>query len=101
MTSPAIVEELCLLLNDIHVRLEMLKGVAATESNPEFDWLLEQVKMQEVVILAKLAALALAFERTVAAALNAPGTKIKLEGNTEKDSAVGTNPPGKLSDRWL
>jgi hypothetical protein len=36
MTSPAIVEELCLLLNDIHVRLEMLKGVAATESNPGY-----------------------------------------------------------------
>jgi hypothetical protein len=57
MTSPAIVEELCLLLNDIHVRVEMLKGIAATESNPEFDWLLEQIKMQEVVILVKLAEL--------------------------------------------
>jgi hypothetical protein len=57
MISPAIVEELCLLLNDIHVRREMLKGIAATESNPEFNWILDQIKMQEVVILAKLAEL--------------------------------------------
>ncbi len=57
MISPAKAEELYLLLNDIHVRLEMLKEIAATEPNPEFDWLLEEIKMQEVVILAKLAQL--------------------------------------------
>ena len=56
MLSPAKVEELHLLLNDIHVRLEMLKE-AATESNPHFDRLLEAIKMQELVILAKLAQL--------------------------------------------
>lgn len=55
LLSPDKVEELCLLLNEIHVRLEMLKEIAATEPNPEFDWLLEGIKMQEVVILAKLA----------------------------------------------
>lgn len=57
MLSPVKLEELCLLLNDIHVRLGMLKEIAATESNPEFDRLLEEIKMQEVVILAKLAQL--------------------------------------------
>jgi hypothetical protein len=57
MISPAIVEELCLLLSDIDVRLELLKAIAATESSPELDRLLEQIKMQNVVILAKLAEL--------------------------------------------
>jgi hypothetical protein len=57
LLSPAKVEELCLLLNDIHVRLEMLKDIAATEPNPEFDRILDEIKMQEVVILAKLAQL--------------------------------------------
>ena len=57
MISPAKAEELFLLLNDIHVRLEMLKEIAATEPNPEFDRLLEEIKMQEVVILANLALL--------------------------------------------
>jgi hypothetical protein len=55
LLSPAKIEELYLLLNDIHVRLEMLKEITATEPNPEFDRLLEEIKMQEVVILAKLA----------------------------------------------
>ena len=57
MLSPAKVEELSLLLNDIHVRLEILKEIAATESNGEFDRLLEEITIQEVVILAKLAEL--------------------------------------------
>ncbi len=57
MISPANAEELYLLLNGIHVRLEMLKEIAATEANPEFDRLLEEIKMQEMVILAKLAQL--------------------------------------------
>jgi hypothetical protein len=35
----------------------MLKEIAATEPNHEFDWLLKEIKMQEVVILAKLAQL--------------------------------------------
>jgi hypothetical protein len=35
----------------------MLKEIAATEPNAEFDRLLEEIKMQEVVILAKLAQL--------------------------------------------
>jgi len=57
LLSPAKVEELSLLLNDIHVRLEILKEIAATESNGEFDRLLEEITIQEVVILAKLAEL--------------------------------------------
>jgi hypothetical protein len=57
MILAAKVEELCLLLNDIHVRLEMLKEIAATDPSPEFDWLLEEIKMQEVAVLAKLARL--------------------------------------------
>jgi hypothetical protein len=57
LISPAKVEELFLLLNDIHVRLGMLKEMAATEPNSEFDRLLKEIKMQEVVILAKLAQL--------------------------------------------
>jgi DNA invertase Pin-like site-specific DNA recombinase len=57
LLGPAKIEELCLLLNDIHVRLEMLKEIAATEPSPEFDRLLEEIKMQEVVVLAKLAQL--------------------------------------------
>ena len=57
MLSSAKAEELYMLLNDVHVRLEMLKEIAATEPNSEFDWLLEEIKMQEVVILAKLAQL--------------------------------------------
>jgi hypothetical protein len=52
LTSRAKVEELYLLLNDIHVRLEMLKEIAATEPDPEFDRFVEEIKMQEVVILA-------------------------------------------------
>jgi hypothetical protein len=50
-------EQVWLLLNDIHVRLEMFKEITASEFNPEFDQLLEEIKMQEVVILAKLAQL--------------------------------------------
>jgi hypothetical protein len=57
LLSSAKAEELYMLLNDVHVRLEMLKEIAATEPNSEFDWLLEEIKMQEVVILAKLAQL--------------------------------------------
>jgi hypothetical protein len=55
LLGPDKVEQLFLLLNDIHVRLEMLKEMAATEPGPEFDALLQEIKMQEVVILAKLA----------------------------------------------
>ena len=57
MLSPATVEELHLLLNDMHVRLGMLKEIAATEPNPEFERVVEEIKTQELIILAKLAEL--------------------------------------------
>ena len=57
MISPAKAEELYLLLNDIHVRLGMLNEIAATDPNPQFERLVEEIRMQEVVILAKLAEL--------------------------------------------
>src|ERR1700735_1481290 len=41
LVGPDKVEELCLLLNDLHVRLEMLREIEATEPNRQFDQLLE------------------------------------------------------------
>lgn len=55
MLSRDDVEQLLLLLNDVHVRLEMIREMAVTE--PDLEWLLDQIRIQELVIIAKLAEL--------------------------------------------
>lgn len=57
MLNQARIEELLLLLNDIQVRLEMLKDVRADYEDIDYDWILDEIKIQELVILAKLAEL--------------------------------------------
>jgi hypothetical protein len=57
MPTHARIEELLLLLNDIHVRLEMLKDVLDDYKDIDCDWILDEIKIQELVILAKLAEL--------------------------------------------
>ena len=57
MLNQARIEELLLLLNNIHVRLEMLKDVTADFQDIDCDWILDEIRIQELVILGKLAEL--------------------------------------------
>ena len=61
--DPDHVEQLLLLLNDIHVGLEMMAQLTTANSDPHLEAVVNEIKIQELVILAKLAELQESFGR--------------------------------------